>query len=146
LGSPAVPEIRNTIGLALDLHAAANDEERATADKLWHRTFDTSEAELCGMASQPLAWCWPGTIRAWLPRPNSAPCTTWRTSARRRGRNRVFSQIRLASVRFVAGEPEQASVDGMLALEMAEGTGPGWCERGSRTCCGMRVGLILGSG
>ncbi|HEX6685426.1 MAG TPA: hypothetical protein VF062_21755, partial [Candidatus Limnocylindrales bacterium] len=36
------------------------------------------------------------------------------------GRNRVFSQIRLASIRFVAGEPEQACRDAEVALDKAE--------------------------
>jgi hypothetical protein len=37
-------------------------------------------------------------------------------------RNKVFAQIRLACVRFVAGEPEQASDDGDQALDLAENT------------------------
>jgi hypothetical protein len=36
------------------------------------------------------------------------------------GRNRVLTQIRLARIRFVAGEPEQACEDGEEALTMAQ--------------------------
>jgi hypothetical protein len=121
LGSSALPEIRSTLGLSLDLHARADDEERADAESRWHRAFDTSAAELSGMAAAAYL-----VLAREDPRlAAEAEERTLRhlaTVGEGQGRNRLFSQIRLASIRFLAGEPEQAADDGTEALHLAEDT------------------------
>jgi hypothetical protein len=121
LGSSCLPEVRNALSLSLDLHAQASDEDRATAPTLWHRALDMSEAELSGMASAAYL------VMARDNRQLAAEAedrTLYLLASVGEGqrRNKVFAQIRLACVRFVAGEPEQASDDGDQALDLAENT------------------------
>lgn len=121
LGSSCLPEIRKTLSLSLGLHRQASDEERAITPGMWHRAFDMEEAELAGMASA-----------AYLVRARQDPSMAKEAQARTQHhlatvgvgqrRNTVFSQIRLACVRFVAGEPEQACEDGHQALDVAKDT------------------------
>jgi hypothetical protein len=40
----------------------------------------------------------------------------------RQGLDKIFGRIRLARIRFIAGEPEQGSDDGNQALDAAENT------------------------
>jgi hypothetical protein len=121
LGAACLPEIRSSIALSHELHHQADDEERAVAGRMWHRDFDMSDVELAGMASAAY-------LVLTRQEPSLAPEAEALTQHHLSGvagsqrRNSVFSQIRLASIRFVAGEPEQACTDGDTALAMAEFT------------------------
>src|SRR5262249_47014326 len=111
LGPSSLPEVRNALNLSLDLYAQARDEDRESAPPMWHRAVDVSEAELSAIAS-----------RAYLVLARDDRRLAAEVEARTlhhlanvgegQGRNAMLSRIRLASVRFVAGEPEQASDDG----------------------------------
>ena len=79
----------------------------------------TCRLRICPAWPEQPSSSWPEVTGGWRPRPRS---TRWHTFPRsaRQGRNRVFSHIRLASIRFVIGEPEQACLDADLALTLAE--------------------------
>jgi hypothetical protein len=121
LGTSCLPEVQSALGMSLDLYAQASDEDRRTAPTMWHRAVDMSEAELSAMASA-----------TYLVLARNDPRLAAEAEQRTlyhlanvgggQGRNKVFSQIRLASARFIAGEPEQASDDGEQAITVAEDT------------------------
>jgi hypothetical protein len=119
LGNACLPEIRNALSMSRDLHAQASDDDRATAPQLWHRAIDTSAAELSGMAAASYL------VLARNDRRLAAEAEQYTVThlaqvGSGQGRNKVFSRIRLASIRFVAGEPEQACRDADQALAEAE--------------------------
>ena len=119
LGVSALPEVRSTLSLAFDSYAQATTEELANATALGHRALDMSEAGLHGRAAYSYL-----VLAREDPRlaVNAEERVLYRLSnlAQGQGRLMVIAQIHLASVRFVAGEPEQASDDGDQALDMAE--------------------------
>jgi hypothetical protein len=118
LGTSCLPEVQSALNLSGDLYVQADDEDRATAATMWHRAIDMSEAELSAMASATYLV---------LARDNPALAaeveqrTTHHLAnvGEGQGRNVVFSHIRLASARFIAGEAEQACDDGDQALDAA---------------------------
>lgn len=119
LGIACLPEIRSALSMSQDLHASASSEDRVEAPRHWHRTVDTSAAELSAMTA---------AIYLVLARhdPRLAAEAERHTFAHlaavgeSQGRNKVFSHIRLARIRFVKGEPAQACQDAELALAAAE--------------------------
>lgn len=121
-GRGCAPEVESALGLALDLHAQADDDDRLAAKHLMHLrpSVDAAEAELSSTASNAYL------VLAQLDQrlASRAEERTLYTLAHRgeQGRNNVLSQIRLARVRFVAGEPEQACEDGERALALTSNT------------------------
>lgn len=119
LGIAALPDVRNALNLAYDLHAQASDEDRTNASLGIHRALDLSEAELHARA----AFAYSMLARE-DPRlaSDAEERVLYRLADVRPGqaRNKVFSQVRLASVRFMAGDAEQACDDGDQALDAAE--------------------------
>jgi hypothetical protein len=118
LGTSCLPEIRNATSMAQGLHAHASDEDRATAPQLWHRAQDMSTSHLSSMAGAAYLVLARGdsSLAAEAERYTLAHLSEVPSA---QGRNRVFSHIRLASIRFVMGEPEQACADADLALTLA---------------------------
>lgn len=119
LGTSCLPEVRNGLSLSLDLYARASDEDRTTARRLWHRKFDTSEAELSGMASAAYMVL-AREDRRFAAEAQDRTLYFLTNVGDGQGRNQTFARIRLASARFLAGEPEQASEDGDQALDLDE--------------------------
>ncbi len=118
LGPAYVSEVRSALGQSFELYAQADDEDRATAATLWHRALDMSEAELSNAAAG-------SCLSAARDDPSLAIKAEEYTVAQLaktgegRGRDRVFGQIRLARLRLLAGEAEQACDDGEKALQLA---------------------------
>ncbi len=109
----------SALSLSFDLYARASDEDRATAGTLWHRKLDVSEAELsmsAAVAYLVLAQDDPHLAveaeKHTVGQLESVPDG--------QGRSKMFGQIRLARIRFFAGEAEQACDDGDPALDMTE--------------------------
>jgi hypothetical protein len=120
LGDSYLPEVRNALALAQEFHAQASEDDRATAPQLWHRALDMSATELSGMAATTYMVLARGDRSLAAEAEKHTLAHLCEVDAGQ-GRNRVFSRIRLASIRFVAGEPEQACLDADLALALAEG-------------------------
>jgi len=119
LGTSALPEVKRSLNLAYELHAQAGVEDRTAAASGVHRAIDLSVAELHGR------FAWAFFVLAKEDRRLAEEVeerTLLRLSSLGEGqtRNRLFSQIRLAAARFLAGEPEQACDDGHQALALAE--------------------------
>lgn len=118
LGASHLPEARDSLSQAFDLYHHADDEDRATAATYWHRALDMSEAELSMAAAS-----------AYMTMAKDDPRLALEAEKHTRaqiaqmpdgqGRARIFSQIRLARLRLLAGEPEQACDDGDQALHLA---------------------------
>lgn len=109
--------MRNALNLAADLHEVAQDEPPGSHWWLY-RAVDTSVAEVALIASASylnLARHKPELAR-------DAEVHTLASLANRpagTAKQDVLEQVRLAQVRFVAGEPEQACADADRALAMA---------------------------
>lgn len=121
LGRTSVPEVRSAVGLSSDLHAQATDEERTAIANLPHRSIDMSEPELAAKASEAYL-----VLAREDPRLFAEADELGRHSlagiALGFGRNKVLAQVRLARLRFVAGEPDQACDDCEHALTMVGNT------------------------
>jgi len=121
-GRGCAPEVESALGLSLDLYGQADEDDRLAARHLMHLrpSPDAAEAELASTASNAYL------VLAKHDRhlAGKAEERTLYTLAHRgeQGRNNVLSQIRLARVRFVAGEPEQACEDGERALSFVPNT------------------------
>jgi hypothetical protein len=121
LGSACLPEVRSALNLSFDLYAQASDEDRAIASTMWHRAVDTSEARLSRIAAAAYLFM----AREGQPVADEAEKHTVHHMAKvgeRQGLDKIFGRIRLARIRFIAGEPEQGSDDGNQALDAAENT------------------------
>lgn len=116
------PEVESALGLSLDLYDQADDGDRSATRYLMHLrpSPEAAEAELASTASNAYL------VLAKHDRSlaGKAEERTLYTLAHRgeQGRNNVLSQIRLARVRFFAGEPEQACEDGERALALTSNT------------------------
>lgn len=120
-GPSCLPEVQNALNLAFDLYAQASDEDKATASTSWHRAIDVSEAELsvsAAVAYLTMASDDP-TLAAEAEKHTLNQLATVPDD---QGRSKVFGQIRLARIRFLTGEAEQACDDGDRAIEMADHT------------------------
>ena len=124
-GRAGLPEVESALGLSLDLYAQADEDDRNTADPLnlahVRPSLDASAAELASTASCAYL------VLAQHDRRFAGKAeerTLYALSHRGggQGRNDVLSQIRLARVRFIAGEPEQACEDGERAVALATNT------------------------
>jgi len=118
LGGSSLTEARSALSLSFDLYDQASDDDRATAPTMWHRAVDLTEARL----SQTAAAAYLVMAREDRNLVAEAERYTLNNLAKvgqGQGRNKAFGWIRLARIRFVAGEPEQASDDGDQALDAA---------------------------
>src|SRR5262249_29253593 len=104
LGTSSLPEVRNALNLSLDLYTQASDEDRESAATMWHRAIDVSEVELSGMASATYLVL-ARDDRRLAAEAEARTLHHLANVGEGQGRNTVLSRIRLASVRFVAGEP-----------------------------------------
>ena len=119
LGPSRLTEVRSAVSLSFDLYSKADDHDRATAATLWHRALDMSEAELSMAAAAAFMTLAPNDSRLAV----EAEKYTFAQLAKvpeGQGRAKVFGQIRLARLRLLAGEAEQACDDGDQAIRMAE--------------------------
>jgi hypothetical protein len=117
LGGSCMPEARNALDLAAELQAEATDEDRLLAGPLMHLlpAPDAADAEVASTTSAAYLVLAAQNRRL----AGEAEKRTLHAIARQVNgsrRNNVLNQIRLARVRFVAGEPEQACDDGDTAL------------------------------
>lgn len=118
LGPSYIPEVKDALSLSSDLYGEASDEDRAVIGSMWHRVMDTSVAELAAPAAVACL-----TLAEHDPRLTAhAEKYTMDQIAtvEKSGRGKAFGHIRLARIRFLAGEAEQACDDGDLALQLAE--------------------------
>jgi hypothetical protein len=116
LGVTCLPEVRNSLQLAQDVHALAEGDD----DWQLHRVIDTSDAEVATTTAASYLNLAREDSRLAA---EAEAATLYLQSHRPAGytKNDVVAQIRLASIRFVAGEPDQACADGEQALMMANG-------------------------
>jgi hypothetical protein len=124
-GRGCVPEVENALALSFDLYGQANDDDRLAADPLElahvRPSTDASEAELLSTAS--CAYLVSAKYdRKLAGKAEERTLRTLAMAGEDRSRNDVLSQIRLARVRFVAGEPEQACDDAERAVTLAANT------------------------
>jgi hypothetical protein len=120
LGTSCLPEVRNALRLAVDLRQMAAAERR-DIDWLVHRVSDdiVSDGGIASIASASyltLARQEPGLATA---AETEAVCSIAH-HRNGQGKQTVLEHIRLASVRFVGGEPDQACRDAHHALTLAE--------------------------
>jgi DNA-binding XRE family transcriptional regulator len=118
LGPSHLPEVRNALGLAFDLYGRASKEDNAAASSMWHRVMDVSEHELA-----------PPAAAAYVAQAKHDPrlaveaekYTLQQLTSLPEGQSRsnMFAHLRLAKIRFLAGEAEQACDDGDQALDIA---------------------------
>lgn len=119
LGPSCLPDVQSALSLSFDLYAQASDEDKATAAAVWYRSLDVSEAELHVSAAV-----------AYVVMARDDPRLTAKAEKHTfghlanvpndQGRSKTFGQIRLAKIRFLTGEAEQACNDGDQALNAAE--------------------------
>lgn len=121
LGSSCLPEVRSALSLSFDLHTQASDEDRATAPTLWHRALDMSQAGLSGRAAAAYLVLAKDNPRLAHDAEQHTLCMLTNVNHGQE-RDKVLNQIRLARIRFAAGEPEQACEDGDQALSLADPT------------------------
>jgi hypothetical protein len=119
LGTSCLPEMRNALSLSLDLYAQASDDDRTTTRSMFARAFDTSEAELSALASCAYLVL-AREDRRFATEAQDYTLYHLANIGDGQGRNQTLSRIRLASARFLTGEPKQASEDGDQALNLAE--------------------------
>jgi hypothetical protein len=122
LGPTAGPEVRSAVALSADLLAQAGADERAALAAVAHRSVDVSAPELSAKAADAYMVLAKDDPR--LAEEAQASALYALTNIDESyGRNKTLAQIRLARVRFAAGEPDQACDDGETALTMTERMG-----------------------
>jgi len=118
LGPSRLSEVRIALGMAFDLYGRANEDDNAGASTMWHRVMDVSEHELVPPAAAAFV-----ALAEHDPRlAAEAEKYTLRQLANLpdgQGRSKMFGHIRLAKIRFLSGEGEQACEDGDQALDIA---------------------------
>lgn len=118
LGPERIPEVRDALSQSFDLYGQASEEDKTFVGTMWHRVMDVSVAELSAPAAVACL-----TLAEHDPRlAAEAEKHTMDQIANveKSGRGRAFGHIRLARIRFLAGEAEQACADGDQALDVAE--------------------------
>ncbi len=118
LGPSRLPEVRNGFSRAFDLYGHSNHEDNTAVSAMGHRVMDVSEYELTPCAASAyltLAEHDPSLVaeaeKYTLQQLASLP--------EGQGRSKMFGHLRLAKIRFLAGEAEQACDDGEQALNLA---------------------------
>lgn len=117
-GPSRLPEVRSAIDLSFDLYNQADDEDRAAAATLWHRALDMSEAELSMAAAAAYLILAREDPRLAAQAEEHTVAQLAKTEEGQ-GRDKIFGQVRLARLRLLTGEAEQACDDGDRALDMA---------------------------
>lgn len=117
MGTGYLPEVRSAVGLSFELYGRIGDEDQAPAVLAYFPY--TTDAELAGTAAvayRMLAIEIPSLAE------EAANQAVYALSQRPETfvRSRVFDQIELARARLLAGELDQAAVDGQEALEAAK--------------------------
>lgn len=116
MGTAYLSEIRGAIGTATDLQGELSAEDDAPIVAACFP--DATDAELAGAGAESYA-----NLARHDPRyaAEAERLALHAVNHRQAGfeRSRVLDQIRLAQARFLGGEPEQASQDGVRAIEMA---------------------------
>jgi transcriptional regulator with XRE-family HTH domain len=118
LGPSRIPDVQDALSRSFDLYGQADDEDRAAISTMWHRVMDANVSELAAPAAVACL-----TLAQHDPRlAAQAEKHTMDqiASAEKSGRGKAFGRIRLARIRFLAGEAEQACDDGDQALHVAE--------------------------
>ena len=128
LGRSHQAEARSTLSKSFDLYAQADADDRAAAPTMWHRAGIMDEARLSSNAGG-----------AYLVMAREDKLLTVEAEkhillnltnlSQGQGRNKAFGWIELARIRFLAGEPEQASHDGNRAIEAAANTSSSMIRR-----------------
>jgi transcriptional regulator with XRE-family HTH domain len=114
-------EARSAISMSFDLYAQADADERAAAPTMWHRAGVVQEARLSSNAADAFL------VMAREDKNLTAESEKYSllnlsNTGQGQGRNMAFGWIKLTRARFIAGEPEQASLDGDRAIEAAKRT------------------------
>ncbi len=117
-GTSRLPEVQSAVSMSFDLYAEADEEDRATAARLWHRALDMSEAEL-SMAAAAAYLIMAKEDSHLVADAETYTMTQLAKTDEGQCRDKIFRQIRLARLRLLAGEAEQACDDGDEALDMA---------------------------
>jgi tetratricopeptide (TPR) repeat protein len=123
IGNGCIPEARNALSLAFDLQAEANAEDQLSARHLMHviPSPDATDKEListAAAASLVLAQ----HDQKLLGEAERHALRAVAHNGEPPERSGLLDLIRLARVRFAAGEPEQAAQDGQQAIMMATNT------------------------
>jgi len=118
LGPGRIPEVRDALSQSFDLYGQASIEDKTTVSTMWHRVMDVSVAELSAPAAVACL-----TLAEHDPR-LAAEAEKYTmdqiANVEKSGRGKAFGHIRLARIRFLVGEAEQACADGQQALDVAE--------------------------
>jgi hypothetical protein len=125
LGPSGLPEARNALGLAADLQAQADDEDRRSTQQVLHefpspdaKTLETQVAVTSSCAMLAMTQ----HDRTLASQAEGQALTAMAYAEGIPARHGLLAQIRLSRVRFVGGEPEQACEDGEAALAVAGGS------------------------
>ncbi len=117
MGTGYLPEVRSAIGLSFELYGQLVDEDQAPAVTACFPY--TTDAELASTAAAAYR-----TLAVDIPSLADQAASQARYALSQRPatfvRSRVFDQIELARARLLAGDPDQAAVDGQQALEAAK--------------------------
>ncbi|WP_173158627.1 hypothetical protein [Phytohabitans suffuscus] len=120
-GRKSFPEVESALRLSFELHVQADNEDRLGIDSLHlmhlRPSDDVVEAELSATASCAYLVL-ARRDRHFGRKAEEAALVPLRRHGASFGRADVLSQIRLASVRFIGDEPEQACDDGEGALAL----------------------------
>lgn len=119
LGGSSLTEARSVLSLSFDLYSQASDDDRATAPTMWYRVLDMTEARLASNAAGAYL------VMAREDKSLAAEAEKYTihdlaNAGEGQGRSKTLGLIRLARIRFIAGEPEQATDDGDQALDAAK--------------------------
>jgi hypothetical protein len=123
LGASSLPETRNALNLAFELHADAADDNTDPAVAALYPLFYEGDAELTGIAAEchlDLATD-PEADRRHAAEAERYALATVANRDTRFTRSRVFDHVTLARTRFLLGEPTQAAADATAALSLAAG-------------------------
>jgi transcriptional regulator with XRE-family HTH domain len=121
LGRSHLAEARSALSMSFDLYSQADADDRAAAPTMWHRAGIMDEARLSSNAGSAYL-VMAGEDKRLTAEAEKFILLNLANLGQGQGRNKAFGQIELARIRFLAGEPEQASDDGNRAIEAAERT------------------------
>jgi transcriptional regulator with XRE-family HTH domain len=118
LGPSRLPEVRDGLAWAFDLYGQSSKEDNIAVSAMGHRVMDVSEYELAPCAASAyltLAEHDP-SLAAEAEKYTLQQLTSLPEG---QGRSKMFGHLRLAKIRFLAGEAEQACDDGEQAVHLA---------------------------
>lgn len=122
LGRSHHAEARAALSRSFDLYEQADAEDRAAAPTMWHRAGVVDmEARLSSNAGAAY-FVMAREDKLLTVQAEKYILLNLAKLGEGQGRNKAFGWIELARIRFLAGEPEQASQDGDRAIEAAAST------------------------